>query len=761
MAHNEKSNTMERLQELIAGENYEKADQVFQDYLSQGGQYDDELAIYDAAIGQGMGNSERIWVAICQGLLVNPENYELYVLMGDYYLDENGEQSWLCYEHALACCQNQEDQAQIKEMQRQLTEDCGISAGRTAVVIWCHGGADSVRRCVESVRRTLTGCSGQIVAVADQCEPAGQEWLRQQKDLILVEMAADWESSQVWEKGIAAAWADADCFLMDSDVILPEHALFWLRMTLYGSGAVGTVGSMSCFVVNSRLSGLVKEAGAGMDNLNRLARRMNVPMRYPCELVPWMKGSAVLIRRQVLMQAGIPCELPTSAGFMSRDYGRKVEAAGYRNLLCENSFLLNQRGEADGLDDVGKTCCTSGRESGARSRRFLLFYAGNERGYYQDTKYFSDQISKALRQRGHQTFICDLARGSHDAGEMEAYLAKGVDAALTIDGEAIQDEGLWQLWNELGALVVNILVDPPFHMDLWPHLENPGIERYLLLCTDENHVEYVKRYFPQVKHVQFMPHGGTPVEGRPIPWKERSVDLLFSGTYSKPERFMNVMKRVMKPEDFKIYAGIGERILQESSLSVEQAVAEALFSGNVPLTPTRINETITGTSLLDAWVRMVMRERVVTALVEGGVDLHVLGDGWQDCPGAESGRIHRLSKERIPLGDTLQWMENSKICLNVMPWFKAGSHERVFNAMLRSSLVLTDPSSYLQKHFRDGESIVYYSLKELEKLPEIVRSLLENQEQAEAIAANGYEQAEAFTWEHYVENLLAKMEKLF
>ena len=175
MAHNEKRNTMERLQELIAGESYEKADQVFQDYLSQGGQYDDELAIYDAAIGQGMGNSERIWVAICQGLLVNPENYELYVLMGDYYLDENGEQSWLCYEHALACCQNQEDQAQIKEMQRQLTEDCGISAGRTAVVIWCHGGVDSVRRCVESVRTTLVGCAGQIVAVADQCEPVGQE----------------------------------------------------------------------------------------------------------------------------------------------------------------------------------------------------------------------------------------------------------------------------------------------------------------------------------------------------------------------------------------------------------------------------------------------------------------------------------------------------------------------------------------------------------------------------------------------------------
>lgn len=92
----------------------------------------------------------------------------------------------------------------------------------------------------------------------------------------------------------------------------------------------------------------------------------------------------------------------------------------------------------------------------------------------------------------------------------------------------------------------------------------------------------------------------------------------------------------MKPEEFKLYTDMGIGLLQNSGQSVEQAASEVLFSNSIPLTPGRIDQTIAGMSLLDGWVRMVMRERVVTALVEGGVDIHVLGDGWQNCPCAES-----------------------------------------------------------------------------------------------------------------------------
>lgn len=391
--------------------------------------------------------------------------------------------------------------------------------------------------------------------------------------------------------------------------------------------------------------------------------------------------------------------------------------------------------------------------------RFLLFYAGSEKGYYQDTRHFTDEISKELRKIGHETFICDLLRGSHSAKALETYEKAGVDAVLTFNGEALEREGLWSHWNELGALVVNILMDAPFHIDLCPYMDSPDIEKYLLLCPDENQVEFVKRCFPRVRHVQFMPHGGTPAERRPIPWREKPMDLLFCGTYIKPGKFLNVMEQTMKPDEFQIYVRMGERILQDGSLSVEQVVAETRGFKHRPPTHDRIAREIPGINLLEGWVRMEARERVVRTLVDGGVDLYVLGAGWQDCPCAGEGQFHSLSKDLIPFGDTLAWMENARINLNIMPWFKAGSHDRVFNAMLRESVALTDSSSYFRQHFQDGESIVYYSLEDLGRLPEMVCSLLAHPDEGEAIARTGYEKAAAFTWKCYVRELLAKVEK--
>lgn len=390
---------------------------------------------------------------------------------------------------------------------------------------------------------------------------------------------------------------------------------------------------------------------------------------------------------------------------------------------------------------------------------FLLFYAGDGKGYYQDTRHFTDEISKELRRAGHGTFICDLLRGTCSEADLEAYEKSGVDAVVTFNGEALERKGLWQHWNRLGALVVNILMDAPFHIDLCGYMDSPDIKRYLLLCPDENHVEFVKRYYPRVKYVEFMPHGGTRMGRKPIPWEEKSIDLLFCGTYIKPGRFLDVMEQNMDRDEFWLYVNMGERMLQDSSLPVEQVVAEARGFGNAPLFPGRIDDELPGMNLLEGWVRMAARERVVTALVKGGVDLYVLGAGWQDCPCAGEEKFHRLSEELVPFGDTLAWMENARINLNVMPWFKAGSHDRVFNSMLRQSVALTDSSSYFRQHFRDGESIVYYSLEDIGNLPETVRSLLAHPDQGEAIARAGYEKAAAFTWQSYVKELVEKVEK--
>ena len=86
--------------------------------------------------------------------------------------------------------------------------------------------------------------------------------------------------------------------------------------------------------------------------------------------------------------------------------------------------------------------------------------------------------------------------------------------------------------------------------------------------------------------------------------------------------------------------------------------------------------------------------------------------------------------ENIQKGDLLdslgclQQISRAKISLNVMPWFKDGAHDRVFNSMLNGAVCLSDGSRYLDECLKDGEDYVKYDLADLAELPGKIRRIL-------------------------------------
>ena len=110
----------------------------------------------------------------------------------------------------------------------------------------------------------------------------------------------------------------------------------------------------------------------------------------------------------------------------------------------------------------------------------------------------------------------------------------------------------------------------------------------------------------------------------------------------------------------------------------------------------------------------------------------------------------------------LEVIGDSRISQNVMPWFKQGAHDRIFNSMLNGAVCLSDDSPWLRENLEDGKEIVYYSLSKIEELPSIVDGLLTNPNLLEEIVLSGYEKAKVFhTWEHrarVLEGLFDKFE---
>ena len=157
-------------------------------------------------------------------------------------------------------------------------------------------------------------------------------------------------------------------------------------------------------------------------------------------------------------------------------------------------------------------------------------------------------------------------------------------------------------------------------------------------------------------------------------------------------------------------------------------------------------------------IRMYERERVVTQLIDGDIELWLLGRGWSNHPYSDRHNFHWI-KDRVPFASTFDYMKNAKINLNVMPWFKDGTHDRIFNILLQKSVPLTDTSKWLKEHFTDGLDIAFYSLDKIKELPVIAEELLSDSDKCWGIISNGYKNvSDNYTWKNCVDEILEYVE---
>lgn len=412
---------------------------------------------------------------------------------------------------------------------------------------------------------------------------------------------------------------------------------------------------------------------------------------------------------------------------------RAAMAAGYEELLQ----VVRQMFTVEELAAIDQSFQQQSQEN--RRQRMVLFYSGVE-----SFNFFTDQLAEELRARGHEIFILDLLNppdgDPHSYENLNRFLSRKIDAVICFDGLGTREENEIKAWDSHDAVVVDILMDPPFrfHPTLEKHARN-----YLLFCCDLEHVEYVKKYFAkEVPWVAFMPHIGVLPDGstQVIPYKDKKYDILFSGTYYRPESQLAEVRRLFPDDEnmFRFYESVFECLVSDTELTIEQAVLGTMEQMKWSV-PEDVRKTILNCAVHVDWaIRMFERERVVTVLAEAGFELYLLGRGWENHPSSGLSNVHRID-DRIPYGETLAYMADAKINLNVMPWFKAGTHDRIFNTLLQHSVPLTDPSVWITDNFTDGVDIALYDLKHLDELPGIVRRLLTDSDLAERIIQNGYE----------------------
>ena len=183
------------------------------------------------------------------------------------------------------------------------------------------------------------------------------------------------------------------------------------------------------------------------------------------------------------------------------------------------------------------------------------------------------------------------------------------------------------------------------------------------------------------------------------------------------------------------YQGIIDDIIAHPHRTVEEVALEHCEREMGENTYKDLRMALHRMIFIDIYVRNYWRREAVKVLVDAGIQVDVFGKGWDEltCEHPENMILHPQTTSE----ECLKAIAASKISLNVMPWFKDGAHDRVFNSILNDTVSVTDTSKYLCEELKEGQGVCYYDLAHMEKLPELVRDLLADDARREEIVRAG------------------------
>lgn len=305
-----------------------------------------------------------------------------------------------------------------------------------------------------------------------------------------------------------------------------------------------------------------------------------------------------------------------------------------------------------------------------------------------------------------------------------------------------------------GNVHVTWLVDHPRYL-LPRFLDFTDKENLVIGCVDRTHVTYLKQYYG-LGQVGFLPHFGWQAKMR-VPYAERGIDVFFPSSYTYWEEEVKVRYEGLSGPLKIITDKTISWLLKNDSYSLEDGVTAVLRDFGETDTMDLVRECMEfAGEYVDLYIRAYLRDGIIRALLNAGITLTVCGKNWERVKQEFlHGEKIKVLSENMPYAEVVEKIADSRMVLNMMPWFKDGGHERIAMAALNGAVSLTDESRFINQLFEEEQGAVIYDRKQPEQLAQKINWLLEHPNEAERIAAAGQRIAkEHLGAANFVEQLL-------
>lgn len=403
-------------------------------------------------------------------------------------------------------------------------------------------------------------------------------------------------------------------------------------------------------------------------------------------------------------------------------------------------------------------------------------------GGVETLSYFSRQMAGEFQKLGYAVFFYDLKQEESSAGKLRKFIRPRETVLVTFNFQGLEKEagvyreGIGYLWDTYHIPCYNIAADHPYFYD--DRLKDLP-EKYRHISIDRRQKAYFEEFYPEYVSRGFLPLAGTGLrqgedeaktgkagaQGTAVETEEAGAqgdaeqatpcyDVILTGNYTKLSFFEPYINWINE-EYAAFYRGIIDDLLEHPACTVEEValVHCEREMGKEPNDQLRI--ALHKMIFIDLYVRNYWRGKAVRTLVNAGIPVHVVGKGWEELGDVRHPECLKLHPQTDSV-TCLEMLADAKVSLNVMPWFKDGAHDRVFNSILNGAVCVTDPSCYLEEELHEGEGVCYVALQDMDALPEKVKDLLQNDSGRNEIVRRGRAIVEQkHTWAQRAKTLAA------
>lgn len=367
---------------------------------------------------------------------------------------------------------------------------------------------------------------------------------------------------------------------------------------------------------------------------------------------------------------------------------------------------------------------------------------------YESKRYFSAKLAEALQRQGFSVKILDFKDDQSyqlfgklkDNHPKPYFFCSFNRTERNKEGQFFFD--VYKIPN------LSILVDPAIYdSDLVKSSYS------IISCVDKFDCEFVQNL--DFQKVFFFPHA-VERELAPNTPNDRPYDVVFLGSCYDHEGLQAAYQSRYSEQVWNwIMEGV-DMYLSESHCTFWKAAEWVKAKSHLPsLSSNQIAYYI------DNYVRGLDRTELIRSIKDAQV--HVFGGtcwrseqpikGWSQSLADQANVVVHPA---ITFRESMEILKKSKICLNSMPFFKNGTHERIFTGLACGCLPITTENLWVRENFIDGEELVLYQPKKWDAVNEKVNYYLANEQDRLRVVSQGREKVmNKHTWDHRAE-LLAK-----